>query len=122
MSEILSQVTKGDITVINLADGTFLVCAGPVEVFEAVKFVKSEPETVKDDEPVEKEEVKTEPKKEVEEKVEPDTDEYWTPEDIEDMKKKELIELIEDEELDVDHESIASIKKLRKEVMRELGI
>ncbi|RLC98568.1 MAG: hypothetical protein DRI46_11070, partial [Chloroflexi bacterium] len=48
-------------------------------------------------------------------------DEFWTLAEIEELTKKELLELIEDEKLDVDTD-IASTKKLRNKVIEELGL
>lgn len=119
MTSIVRTEKKGDITVVYLSDGTFMVCAGSVEIFES-EAVAKQVETLELAEEPEKEEVI---EKESEKKPEKeDSDDYWTEEDIEDLTKKELVELIDDEELNIDANEFASVRKLKKVVMKELGI
>ena len=122
---IAEKVTKGGITVIHFTDGSFMVIAGEVQEFEGAEITEDAPQPKEVDEDPEPEDPEPEvekPKKEEAKKEASDDDDYWTPEDIEDLTKKELVELIDDEELDVDADEIASVRKLRKAVMKELGI
>ena len=117
---IANREVKGNITVITFEDGTFWVITGEIQEFETA-VMDDVPEKLKaPKEEVEDEKPKDEKPKE--DKEEPEDDDYWTKEDIDDLTKKELIELISDEELDIEPDDIASIKKLRREVMKELGV
>ena len=131
--KVIDSVVVGeDITTIFFDDGDFLVVSGTVQLVTI-------PESVLDnllEDPPEEKEKETPPKKEKEtppneeddeeddeqdDEEEETGDEFWTLDEIEELTKKELLELIEDEKLDVDTD-IASTKKLRNKVIEELGL
>ena len=103
--------------------GEPLVTSIPDEVLD--NLLEDPPEETKeektDPEP-EKEEAKEEDPEPEKETKEEDPEDYWTRDEIMEMAKKELRELIEDEDLDIDEEDFPTTKKLRKAVIEELGI
>jgi hypothetical protein len=104
---------------------SFLMVDDDLPFVEEIAEPKKEPKEEVVKEEVKKEVVKEEVKKETpkaEPKKEPVKEEFYTWEDLENMDKENLIELITDEDLDIDHENIKSTSKLRKAVAEEIGV
>lgn len=124
--EVIDSITVNEsgMVIITCESGKFLATPSSIMITDDdLPFVDEVVETKKEE--PKKEEVKKETPKEIKKetpKVEPPKEEFYTWEDLENMDKEQLIELITDEELDVDFEEIKSTTKLRKAVADEIGV
>jgi len=134
--EVIDSITDNEsgMIIITCESGKFLAVSNSfVLTDDDLSFVEQVPapkkEAVKEEpkkEPVKPEpkEDKVEPKAEAkkEEPKGPPREEFYTWDDLENMDKEQLIELINDNELQVDPDEFKSTSKLRKAVAEEIGV
>ena len=75
-----------------------------------------------DDDEDEDEDEDDDPDEDGDDEDEDDDEDFWTKEDIDELDREELEELISDEDLSIDPEDFPSDKKLRKAVVKALGL